>query len=69
MTMSMQHWWNGTGTAKQKYWEKILCQCHYVHHKSETDWREFEGQPYGEPYGEWQPPAAEPWHGLFKDPD
>jgi len=61
MMMSMEHWWNGTDRGKQKYFERIVCQCHYVHHKSETDWHEFEG----EPYGAWQPPTAEPWHGLL----
>ena len=64
--MSMEHWWNGSGRGKQKHFEKLLCQWHYVHHKSEIDWREFEG----EPYGDWQqPPTAEPCHGLFKDAD
>ena len=33
-----EHWWNDADREKQIYWEKYLSQCHFVHHKSHTDW-------------------------------
>jgi len=32
--MGMEHWWNGIGKGKLKYWERNLSHCHFVHHKS-----------------------------------
>jgi hypothetical protein len=36
--VSMVHWWNDNERGKLKYPEKTLSQCHFVHHKSHTDW-------------------------------
>jgi hypothetical protein len=33
----MEHQWNEIDRGKPKYSEKILSQCHFVHHKSYVD--------------------------------
>jgi hypothetical protein len=35
--MNVDHSWNDTDRGKQKYWEVILLQCHFVHRKSHID--------------------------------
>jgi len=35
--MSMEYWWNDTDMEKQKYWEKNVCQCLFIHQKSDVD--------------------------------
>jgi len=37
MKMSMEHWWNDTGRGKQKYSEKNMFNCQFVH-KSLMGW-------------------------------
>ena len=49
--MSIEHWWSDTDRGKQKYWEKNLCRCLFIHHKSDVDWPAME---HGTP----QPEAA-----------
>jgi hypothetical protein len=34
----MEQWWNETNRADPKFWDKTLCHCHIVHHKSNMDW-------------------------------
>jgi hypothetical protein len=36
ITMIRDHWWIRTDKEKSKYSEKILSQCHHLHHKSCT---------------------------------
>jgi hypothetical protein len=36
--MSMEQWWSDTDRGKPKYSEKNLSHCHFVPHKSHTDW-------------------------------
>jgi len=36
--MSKDHEWNDTDMRKEKYSEKNLSYCHFVHHKSQRDW-------------------------------
>jgi hypothetical protein len=43
--MSMEHRWKDTDRIKPKYYEKNLCQCHIVHHKSHMDWTEIKPGP------------------------
>jgi len=43
--MSVGHWWNDTDMGKQKYWDKDLPQCHFVHQKSHTDWPDVKPGP------------------------
>jgi hypothetical protein len=33
--MSVEHWWNDTDRAKQKYWEKNMSHYDFVHHISQ----------------------------------
>jgi len=35
--MSIQHWWNDTGTGKPTYSEKDLSQCHPAYNKSKAN--------------------------------
>jgi hypothetical protein len=32
--MRKENWWNDTDSGKQKYWQKIMCQRHIIHHTS-----------------------------------
>jgi len=43
--MSMEHSWNDNEKGKLKYVNKNLFQCHFVHHKSHTDWPGTEARP------------------------
>ena len=43
--MGVEQWWNDTDSGKPKYRENILCQCHFVRHKSQTDLRGIESGP------------------------
>jgi hypothetical protein len=38
MKMIMDRWWNDTGRGTHTYSEKIVVDCHFVHHKSHVDW-------------------------------
>ena len=51
-------YWQG----KQKYCEKNLSQCHFIHHKSYMDWPGIENRPPQWDTANWPP---EPWHGLI----
>jgi len=33
----VEKWWNNTDRGKQKYSEKNLSQCHFVHHEFHLD--------------------------------
>ena len=47
--LSLRRWWNYTDSGNDKYWEKRLTHCRFVHHKSYVDWPGIEpGQPPGE---------------------
>jgi hypothetical protein len=35
MKMSVEYWWSGIERGKLKCFGKVLCQCHFVHHRSE----------------------------------
>jgi hypothetical protein len=43
--MSMEHSWNDNEKGKLKYINKNLFHCHFVHHKSHTDWPGTEPRP------------------------
>jgi hypothetical protein len=38
MKMSVEHRFKGTDRGMTKYFEKNKVQCHFVHHKSHTEW-------------------------------
>lgn len=41
----MQHWWNHTSRRRPKCWQINLSQCHFIHHKTRTDWPGSEPAP------------------------
>jgi hypothetical protein len=57
MMMSMVHWWKDGDRRKLKYSENTLSQCHFVHHKSHTEWAGSTRWEVGD-----QPPEL--WHDL-----
>ena len=56
--MHLEQWLNDTDKGKQNYWEKMLSQCHFVHHKSHTETQSH--TPRFEA-GDWLHKA---WHGI-----
>lgn len=43
--MSMEHWWNDTDKRELEYAEKNLSKCHFVRHKTQTNWPMVEHKP------------------------
>jgi hypothetical protein len=43
--MSMENWWNDTDRESPKCSRQNLSQCHFVHHKSRTEWPGIEPRP------------------------
>jgi hypothetical protein len=56
----MEHRWNEIDGRKPKYSGKNLSQCHFVYHKSHTDWPGIEPGPPGWEAGD---SPLEQWHG------